>query len=245
MEDKFKFGALLVVLLLLGMAYFVFDTNVQVKKLKYDNAVICNKLDSLSGKLDSMQSRISCGFSKLNSTLNSTVKGDVYSAPVASTNRNSVQSNNTVTSVQKPNKSPIQSSKILDVNGGTGVAEPKTYSKSVNEKPASYSTPSRDTRIRVKTSYRLEDRYVRHKVCTPDELGTEEGKAVINIEVSPVGSVARARLNPASTITDENVIEACKKAALQTDFNSRPFTGSTEDIVGTQSGTITYTFVRE
>ena len=202
MEDKFKFGALLIVLLLLGMAYFVFDTNVQVKKLKYDNAVICNKLDSLSGKLNSMQSSISCGLS-------------------------------------------VPSSTTRNVNGGTGVGEPSSYSKSRNEKPASYLTPSRNTRIRVKTSYRLEDRYVSGKVCIPDQLGKEEGKAVINIEVSPVGSVARARLNSSSTITDENVIEACKKAALKTDFNSRPFTGSTEDIVGTQSGTITYTFVRE
>ena len=44
-------------------------------------------------------------------------------------------------------------------------------------------------------------------------------------------------LSAASTITDEEVIEACKKAALRTDFSSN------YDVT-IQRGTITYTFYR-
>lgn len=92
--------------------------------------------------------------------------------------------------------------------------------------------------LKVKSSYRMEDRYVRYEVYEPQELGTAEGIVKLDITINYSGDVKSAKLNSASTITDEEVIEACKKAALKTDFNLNL------DAPKIQQGTITYTFYR-
>lgn len=93
-------------------------------------------------------------------------------------------------------------------------------------------------RLKVKSSYGMEDRYVGYKVYEPQELGNAEGIVKLDITISTIGQVNSAKLNSASTITDEEVIEACKKAALKTDFNLNL------DAPKLQQGTITYTFYR-
>jgi hypothetical protein len=92
--------------------------------------------------------------------------------------------------------------------------------------------------LKVKSSYRMEDRYVRYEVYEPQELGTAEGIVKLDITINYSGDVKSAKLNSASTITDEEVIEACKKAALKTSFNYN------YDAPKFQQGTITYTFYR-
>ena len=91
--------------------------------------------------------------------------------------------------------------------------------------------------LKVKSSYRMEDRYS-YGVYDPEELGNAEGIVKLDITISTIGQVNSAKLNSASTITDEEVIEACKKAALKTDFNLNL------DAPKLQQGTITYTFYR-
>lgn len=93
-------------------------------------------------------------------------------------------------------------------------------------------------RLKVKSSYRMEDRYVGYKVYEPQELGNAEGIVKLDITINYSGDVNSAKLNSASTITDEEVIEACKKAALKTMFNLN------SDAPKLQQGTITYTFYR-
>lgn len=93
-------------------------------------------------------------------------------------------------------------------------------------------------RIQLKSSYRMEDRYVRHQVEEPEVRGNAEGIVKLDIAISTVGDVKSAKLNSASTITDDEVIEACKKAALKTGFNFN------FDAPNLQRGTITYTFYR-
>lgn len=93
-------------------------------------------------------------------------------------------------------------------------------------------------RIQVKSSYRMEDRYVSYQVEEPEVRGNAEGIVKLDIAISKGGDVKSAKLNSASTITDEEVIEACKKAALKTDFNFN------SDAPNLQRGTITYTFYR-
>ena len=93
-------------------------------------------------------------------------------------------------------------------------------------------------RLKVKSSYRMEDRYVGYKVYEPQELGNAEGIVKLDITINYSGDVNSAKLNSASTITDEEVIEACKKAALKTRFNYN------YDAPKLQQGTITYTFYR-
>lgn len=92
-------------------------------------------------------------------------------------------------------------------------------------------------RLKVKSSYRMEDRYS-YGVDDPQELGSAEGIVKLDITIDIYGQVKSAKLNSASTITDEEVIEACKKAALKTDFNLNL------DAPKLQQGTITYTFYR-
>ena len=93
-------------------------------------------------------------------------------------------------------------------------------------------------RIQVKSSYRMEDRYVSTHVEDPEVRGNAEGIVKLDITLSGSGDVKSAKLNSASTITDEEVIEACKKAALKTGFNVN------FDAPNLQRGTITYTFYR-
>ena len=91
-------------------------------------------------------------------------------------------------------------------------------------------------KVTVSSKYRLEDRYVSYKVYDPDLIGNEAGEVVLNISVDYSGDVISAKLKSATGITNEDVIEACKKAALKTSFNYDKNSRST------QTGTITYIF---
>lgn len=94
-------------------------------------------------------------------------------------------------------------------------------------------------KVRVTSSYRIEDRYVPYKVYEPDIVGNENGIVVIDVTVSQTGKVKKTSVNTATTITNEEVIDAARKAALQTDFNSN------FDAPETQSGTITFTYTKK
>mgnify|MGYP002516993899 FL=1 len=93
-------------------------------------------------------------------------------------------------------------------------------------------------KVVVSTKYRLEDRYVSYKVQEPELIGDQPGEVVLNILVDYSGDVKSAKLQSATGITNEEVIEACKKAALKTSFNYDSDKGYNDK----QSGTITYTF---
>ena len=90
----------------------------------------------------------------------------------------------------------------------------------------------------MSTKYRLEDRYVSYKVQEPELIGDQPGEIVLSILVDYSGDVKSAKLQSATGITNEEVIEACKKAALKTSFNYDSDRGYSDK----QSGTITYTF---
>lgn len=93
-------------------------------------------------------------------------------------------------------------------------------------------------KVIVSTKYRLEDRYVSYKVQEPELIGDQVGEVVLNISVDYSGDVKSAKLHSATGITNEEVIEACKKAALKTSFNYNSDIGYNTK----QSGTITYVF---
>lgn len=93
-------------------------------------------------------------------------------------------------------------------------------------------------KITVSSKYRLEDRYVSHKVYEPELLGDQVGEVVLDILVDCLGNVKSAKLQSSTGITNEDVIEACKKAALKTSFNYNSDIGYNVK----QPGTITYTF---
>lgn len=94
-------------------------------------------------------------------------------------------------------------------------------------------------RMTVSSSYRIEDRYVRYGLEKPEILGEKEGTVVVDFIVDKYGTVTKTGINAASTITDENVLDASRKAVLKTDFNSA------HSMRDPQKGTVTYTFSRK
>lgn len=91
----------------------------------------------------------------------------------------------------------------------------------------------------MSSSYRLEDRYVIGEVELPEYLGTQDGTITVKISVGKDGSVKKTRVAEGATITDPEVIESVRKAALKTDFNIN------FDAPNTAEGTITYTFKKK
>lgn len=136
----------------------------------------------------------------------------------------------------QPDEKPAPTGVVSFINELVGDAQEEyRAAKKANENaPKKAVVP----RLKVKSSYRMEDRYVSYEVYEPQELGNAEGIVKLDITISTLGKVKSAKLNSASTITDEEVIEACKKAALRTDFNYN------SDAPKLQQGTITYTFYR-
>lgn len=93
-------------------------------------------------------------------------------------------------------------------------------------------------KVTVSSKYRLEDRYSSY-IRDPETLGDKSGEVELLIKVSKYGDVKTAKLSRAQGITDEEVIESCKKAALKSSFNSN------YDAPDQQEGTITYVFKRK
>ncbi len=91
-------------------------------------------------------------------------------------------------------------------------------------------------KVTVSATYRLEDRYVIGKVKLPEYLGSQAGIITVNISVGHIGTVKKTSVADGATITDPEVIEAARKAALKTEFNSNYDAPELED------GFITYTF---
>lgn len=135
----------------------------------------------------------------------------------------------------QPDEKPAPTGVVSFINELVGDAQEEyRAAKKANENaPKKAVVP----RLKVKSSYRMEDRYS-YGVDDPQELGNAEGIVKLDITIDIYGQVKSAKLNSASTITDEEVIEACKKAALKTMFNLNP------DAPKLQQGTITYTFYR-
>lgn len=133
----------------------------------------------------------------------------------------------------KPDEKPAPTGVVSFINELVGDAQEEYRAA----KKANENAPKRAVapRLKVKSSYRMEDRYS-YGVYEPQELGNAEGIVKLDITINYSGDVKSAKLNSASTITDEEVIEACKKAALKTSFNYN------SDAPKLQQGTITYTF---
>lgn len=135
----------------------------------------------------------------------------------------------------QPDEKPAPTGVVSFINELVGDAQEEYRAA----KKANQNAPKKAVvpRLKVKSSYRMEDRYS-YGVDDPQELGNAEGIVKLDIMIDIYGQVKSAKLNSASTITDEEVIEACKKAALKTMFNLN------SDAPRLQQGTITYTFYR-
>ncbi len=222
-----KLLQVLTLLLCLSFGYFTFKNYDDVKELRNENAFLRDTIDSLLCQPGTASIKEGIGKPEEKSERNvaadksekKSIAKPAASKPVAS----------------KPEASkPAPTGVVSFINELVGDAqeEYRAAKKANQNAPKKAVVPI----LKVKSSYRMEDRYVRYEVYEPQELGTAEGIVKLDITINYSGDVKSAKLNSASTITDEEVIEACKKAALKTSFNYN------YDAPKFQQGTITYTF---
>lgn len=250
-----KLLQVLTLLLCLSFGYFTFKNYDDVKELRNENAFLRDTIDSLLcqpatasikegvGKPEKKSERnVAADKSEKKSIAKPAVSMTSSSKSAASKPAASKPAEKPVAAKQEtksaaaqPDEKPAPTGVVSFINELVGDAQEEyRAAKKANENaPKKAVAP----RLKVKSSYRMEDRYS-YGVYDPQELGNAEGIVKLDITIDIYGQVKSAKLNSASTITDEEVIEACKKAALKTMFNLN------SDAPKLQQGTITYTFYR-
>lgn len=241
-----KLLQVLTLLLCLSFGYFTFKNYDDVKELRNENAFLRDTIDSLLCQPATASIKEGIGKPEKKSERNvaadksekkSIAKPDDSKPAVSEPAEKPVTAKQeTKSAAAKPDVKPAPTGVVSFINELVDDAQEEyRAAKKANENaPKKAVVP----RLKVKSSYRMEDRYVGYKVYEPQELGNAEGIVKLDITINYSGDVKSAKLNSASTITDEEVIEACKKAALKTDFNLNL------DAPKLQQGTITYTFYR-
>ena len=246
-----KLLQVLTLLLCLSFGYFTFKNYDDVKELRNENAFLRDTIDSLLCQPATASIKEGNGKPEEKSAADESEKMSIAkpaaskpSAPKSSASKSSASKpaekpvtakQETKSAAAKPDEKPAPTGVVSFINELVGDAQEEyRAAKKANENaPKKAVVP----RLKVKSSYRMEDRYS-YGVDDPQELGNAEGIVKLDITIDIYGQVKSAKLNSASTITDEEVIEACKKAALKTMFNLN------SDAPKLQQGTITYTFYR-
>lgn len=227
-------------LLCLSFGYFTFKNYEDIKELRDENAFLRGSIDFLL--CQPATASINGGIGKPEKKSERNVAADKsetksIAKPAASkpAEKPVAAKQETKSAAAQPDEKPAPTGVVSFINELVGDAQEEyRAAKKANENaPKKAVTP----RLKVKSSYRMEDRYS-YGVDDPKELGNAEGIVKLDITIDFSGDVKSAKLNSASTITDEEVIEACKKAALKTRFNYN------YDAPKLQQGTITYTFYR-
>lgn len=245
-----KLLQVLTLLLCLSFGYFTFKNYDDVKELRNENAFLRDTIDSLLcqpamasikediGKPEEKSERkVAADKSEKKSIAKSAASKPSASKSAASkpAEKPVAAKQETKSAAAKLDEKPAPTGVVSFINELVGDAQEEyRAAKKANENAPKKAVVSR---LKVKSSYRMEDRYS-YGVDNPQELGNAEGIVKLDITIDIYGQVKSAKLNSASTITDEEVIEACKKAALKTMFNLN------SDAPKLQQGTITYTFYR-
>ncbi len=245
-----KLLQVLTLLLCLSFGYFTFKNYDDIKELRNENAFLRDTIDSLLcqpatasikediGKPEKKSERnVAADKSEKKSIAKSAASKTSSSKSAASkpAEKPVTAKQETKSAAAKPDEKPAPTGVVSFINELVGDAQEEyRAAKKANENaPKKAVVP----RLKVKSSYRMEDRYS-YGVDDPQELGNAEGIVKLDITIDIYGQVKSAKLNFASTLTDEEVIEACKKAALKTMFNLN------SDAPKLQQGTITYKFYR-
>lgn len=235
-----KLLQVLTLLLCLSFGYFTFKNYEDIKELRDENAFLRGSIDFLL--CQPATASINEGIGKPEEKSERNVAADKsekksIAKPAASkpAGKPVTAKQETKSAAAQPDEKPAPTGVVSFINELVGDAQEEyRAAKKANENaPKKAVVP----RLKVKSSYRMEDRYS-YGVDDPQELGNAEGIVKLDITIDIYGQVKSAKLNSASTITDEEVIEACKKAALKTMFNLN------SDAPKLQQGTITYTFYR-
>lgn len=229
-----KLLQVLTLLLCLSFGYFTFKNYDDIKELRNENAFLRDTIDSLLCQPATSKSSIKEDIGRLDKKSDKKVADD-KSEKKSIAKPDASMTSSSKSAASKPDEKPAPTGVVSFINELVGDAQEEyRAAKKANENaPKKAVVPI----LKVKSSYRMEDRYS-YGVYDPQELGNAEGIVKLDITIDIYGQVKSAKLNSASTITDEEVIEACKKAALKTRFNLN------SDAPKLQQGTITYTFYR-
>lgn len=236
-----KLLQVLTLLLCLSFGYFTFKNYDDIKELRNENAFLRDTIDSLLCQPATASIKEDIGRPEEKSerkvAADKSEKKSIAKPAASKPSEKPVTAKQeTKSAAAKPDEKPAPTGVVSFINELVGDAQEEyRAAKKANENASKKAVVPR---LKVKSSYRMEDRYVDYKVYEPQELGNAEGIVKLDITINYSGDVNSAKLNSASTITDEEVIEACKKAALKTDFNLNL------DAPKLQQGTITYTFYR-
>lgn len=218
-----KLLQVLTLLLCLSFGYFTFKNYDDIKELRNENAFLRDTIDSLLCQPGTASIKEGIGKpeekSERNVAADKSEKKSI-AKPAASKPAASKPAEKPVAAKQemksaaaKPDEKPAPTGVVSFINELVGDAQEEyRAAKKANENaPKKAVVPI----LKVKSSYRMEDRYVRYEVYEPQELGTAEGIVKLDITIDKYGDVKSAKLNSASTITDEEVIEACKKSSAE------------------------------
>ena len=90
--------------------------------------------------------------------------------------------------------------------------------------------------VSISAKVKVEDRYVQGTTVLPKVKNGPVGVVIVGVVMNHGGTVTSARIQSGSTISDEDVLDACKEAALKTDFSVNI------EVSEKHPATITYTF---
>ncbi len=129
-------------------------------------------------------------------------------------------------------------SRSQSLSGGTSTVSGSATSKQTSSTGGSAAARPSSTsgRVSVSAKVKVENRYVSGTTYLPKVTTGPVGIVIINVSMNPIGIVGSVSVNSSSTITDEDILDQCKEAALKTSFGYNP------DAPEKSSGTITYTF---
>ena len=128
----------------------------------------------------------------------------------------------------------LQMQSLVNAPAPARVASPVAHKPRAIQ-PAASSSGSVG-RVAVTAKVKVDNRYVMGTTYLPKVSTGPTGVVMINVTMDRVGIMSEVSLNHASTISDEDIIDACKEAALKTSFGYNPEASSKS------TGTITYTF---
>lgn len=228
-----KLLQVLTLLLCLSFGYFTFKNYEDIKELRDENAFLRDTIDSLL--CQPATASIKEGIGRPEEKSERKVAADKsekksIAKPAASMTSSSKSAaskpaekpvaakQETKSAAAQPDEKPAPTGVVSFINELVGDAQEEyRAAKKANENAPKKAVV---TRLKVKSSYRMEDRYS-YGVDDPQELGSAEGIVKLDITIDIYGQVKSAKLNSASTITDEEVIEACKKSSAEDNVQSQ------------------------
>ena len=132
-------------------------------------------------------------------------------------------------------------SRVTSIQGAVdrlsrGQAQSTEATKASSSPATATGKTSKSGRVLVTAKVKVENRYVNGMTYLPKVSTGPEGVVIIDVTMTRVGTVTAVSVNGNSTISDEEILDACKEAALKTDFGYNP------DAPEKSRGTITYSF---